>query len=100
MEFCGCRYDLRFLHPSRVATKRARSERMVGDPEVIWPRHDKFGTGKSAWAEQIRQAWSFSVLTRPNCRHSSLQITRKRKRLIGRQSTQNALRCLLIRMGK
>src|SRR5450432_2220506 len=49
MEFCGCRYGLRFLHPSRVATKRARSEWMVGDPEGIWPRHDRFGTGKSAY---------------------------------------------------
>jgi hypothetical protein len=35
MEFCRCRYGLRFFHPNRVPAKRARSEWMVGKPEAI-----------------------------------------------------------------
>src|SRR5450759_2895882 len=34
MEFCRCRYGLRFFHPSRVPAKRARSEWIVGNPSV------------------------------------------------------------------
>jgi hypothetical protein len=63
-------------------------------PETSTKEVGRISNGKSAWRHNSRIScvgkctapWSFSVLTRPNCRDSSLQITRKRKRLIGRQS--------------
>ena len=87
------------------------SSRLVGKPAAIQKRPSRNLAGgycESAWRHNTRircvgkctAPWSFSVVTRPKCRDSCLQITRKRKQLISRQSTQVALRCLLIRRGK